>query len=98
MTMIASTSRSGNRREIKPSSTFMQEGCVYQMGKPPFRLDVMMSMPGVTFQTVWANREAVDVEGLAIPFISKADLITAKEASGLDQDLMDAKRLRKADD
>ncbi|MHC4539929.1 MAG: DUF6036 family nucleotidyltransferase [Planctomycetota bacterium] len=77
---------------------FTQEGYFYQMGNPPFRLDVMMSIPGVTFETAWANREQVDVEGLVIPFISKADLIKTKEASGRDQDLIDAKRLRKACD
>jgi len=76
---------------------FSQEGYFYQMGNPPFRLDVMMSIPGVAFETAWANREKVQVEGLAVPFISKADLIKAKEASGRDQDLIDAKKLRKTD-
>jgi hypothetical protein len=58
----------------------------------------MMSIPGVTFETAWSNREKVQVEGLAIPFISKADLIKAKEAGGRPQDLIDAKELRKASD
>jgi len=75
---------------------FTQEGYFYQMGNPPFRLDVMMSIPGVTFETAWANREKVQLEGLGIPFISKADLIKAKEAGGRPQDLIDAKELRKA--
>ena len=77
---------------------FTQEGYFYQMGNPPFRLDVMMSIPGVTFETAWANREKVQLEGLVIPFISKADLIEAKEAGGRPQDLIDAKELRKASD
>jgi len=77
---------------------FTQEGYFYQMGNPPFRLDVMMSIPGVTFETAWAKREKVQVEGLVIPFISKADLIKSKEASGRPQDLIDAKELRKAGD
>ncbi len=75
---------------------FSQEGYFYQMGISPFRLDVMMSIAGVAFETAWANREKVQVEGLAVPFISKADLIKAKEASARDQDLIDAKKLRKA--
>jgi len=74
---------------------FTQEGYFYQMGNPPFRLDVMMSIPGVTFESAWANRENVQLEGLVIPFISKTDLIKAKEASGRPQDLIDAKELRK---
>ena len=83
-------------KDLAPAD-FAQEGYFYQMGNPPFRLDVMMSIPGVTFEAAWANREKVQLEGLIIPFISKADLIKAKEASGRDQDLIDAKELRKTD-
>jgi hypothetical protein len=80
---------------LKPAD-FTQEGYFYQMGNPPLRLDVMMSIPGVSFETAWVNREKVQVEGLVVPFIAKADLIKAKEASGREQDLIDAKELRKA--
>lgn len=37
------------------------------------------------------------LEELAIPFISRADLIKAKEASGRAQDLIDAENLRKTE-
>ena len=77
---------------------FTQEGYFYQMGNPPFRLDVMMSIPGVAFETAWANRQNVQVEDLIVPFISKADLIKAKEAGGRPQDLTDAKELRRTGD
>ena len=83
-------------KDLSPAD-FAKEGYFYQMGNPPFRLDVMMSIPGVTFEVAWENREKVQMEGLIIPFISKADLIKAKEASGRDQDLIDAKELRKTD-
>jgi hypothetical protein len=76
---------------------FTHEGYFYQMGNPPFRLDVMMSIPGVTFENAWANREKVQVEDLVVPFISKVDLIKSKEASGRPKDLIDAEELRKAD-
>lgn len=81
-------------KDLTPSD-FTQEGYFYQMGNPPLRLDVMMSIPGVTFETAWMNREKVQVEELVVPFIAKTDLIKAKEASGREQDLMDAKKLRK---
>jgi hypothetical protein len=83
-------------KDLTPSD-FMQEGYFYQMGNLPFRLDIMMSLPGVTFETAWANREKTGVEGLVIPFISKADLIRTKEASGRDQDVIDVKKLKRAD-
>ena len=82
-------------RDLAPVD-FMQGGYFYQMGNPPFRLDVMMSIPGLAFETAWANREEVQVEGSVIPFISKTDLIRAKEAGGRDQDLIDAKKLRRS--
>ena len=82
-------------KDLAPAD-FRQEGYFYQMGTPPFRLDVMMSVPGVMFDAAWANREETQVEGLVIPFISKADLIKTKEASGRDQDRIDVKKLRKA--
>jgi hypothetical protein len=84
-------------KDLTPGD-FREEGYFYQMGNPPLRLDVMMSLPGVTFETAWAKREKVYVEGLVIPFISKADLIRTKEASGRDQDMIDVKKLRKAGD
>jgi len=83
-------------KDLTPAD-FAQEGYFYQMGNPPFRLDIMMSIPGVIFEAAWKNRETVEVEGLVIPFISKSDLIKAKEASGRDQDLIDAKTLQDAD-
>jgi len=84
-------------KDLTPAD-FTQEGCFYQMGNPPFRVDIMMSIPGVTFEAAWASRENVQLEGLVIPFISKADLIRAKEASGRDQDLLDVRKLRRAGD
>jgi hypothetical protein len=76
---------------------FSEEGYFYQMGKAPFRLDIMMSIPGVTFKKAWKNRETVILEGLAISFISRDDLIRAKEVSGRPQDIIDAENLKKAE-
>jgi hypothetical protein len=75
---------------------FTAKGYFYQMGSPPFRLDIMMSIPGVEFESAWENREKVQLGEFVIPFISKADLIEGKEASGRPQDLIDAEKLRKA--
>jgi hypothetical protein len=82
-------------KDLTPAD-FTHPGYFYQMGSPPFRLDIMMSIPGVSFEPAWANREEAQVEGLIIPFISKADLIETKKASGRDQDRLDVKKLRRA--
>ena len=69
---------------------FAEEGYFYQMGVPPVRVDILMGIPGIDFESAWANRVEVDFDGLSVSFISKEDLITAKRASGRPQDLSDA--------
>ncbi|MBN1545503.1 MAG: hypothetical protein JW902_02470 [Syntrophaceae bacterium] len=76
---------------------FAKEGYFYQMGRPPFRLDIMMSIPGVEFKSAWNRRNEVELEGLVISFISKADLISSKKAGGRPQDLLDLQNLEKAE-
>ncbi|MBI3736656.1 nucleotidyltransferase [Candidatus Sumerlaeota bacterium] len=75
---------------------FARPGHFYQLGMPPLRVDIMMSLPGVEFESCWGRRETVAVEGVSIPFISRADLIRAKKASGRAQDLIDVENLEKA--
>jgi hypothetical protein len=76
---------------------FTRKDYFYQMGKPPLRVDIMMSIPGVEFEEAWENRELLQLNDLEIPFISRSDLIRAKEASGRPQDKIDIKRLEKAE-
>ena len=76
---------------------FTQKEYFYQMGRPPLRVDIMMSIPGVEFERAWQNREVVELEGLEIPFISRSDLILAKKASGSPQDKIDLQKLKEAE-
>ncbi|MFZ4656464.1 MAG: DUF6036 family nucleotidyltransferase [Caldilineaceae bacterium] len=72
---------------------FSEEGYFYQMGVPPVRVDILMGIPGGNFEESWQKRIEVDFDDLKVSFISKADLITVKRASGRPQDLIDAKNL-----
>jgi hypothetical protein len=65
------------------------------MGRPPLRVDIMMSIPGIEFDEAWKNREVVLLDDLEILFISRSDLILSKEASGRLQDKIDVKKLKK---
>jgi len=69
----------------------------YQMGVAPFRLDIMMSVPGIEFESAWKNRVEVKIADNSIPFISKDDLIISKKASGRQQDLIDVMNLEKSE-
>ena len=75
---------------------FSQEGYFYQMGRPPMRVDIMMSIPGVKFDDAWSQHERLTIDGIEINFISKEDLIASKKASGRSQDLIDVENLEKA--
>ena len=77
---------------------FAKEGYFYQMGVPPVRVDILMGIPGITFETAWNKKVAVDFDGLLVNFISREDLISAKRASGRPQDLLDADALQKRAD
>mgnify|MGYP000389073544 CR=1 FL=1 len=68
---------------------FAEEGYFYQMGIPPMRVDILMGIPGVDFEDAWTRRVSVNFAKLTVSFISKADLIAAKKASGRPQDLID---------
>ena len=77
---------------------FAQKGYFYQMGRPPLRIDIMMSIPGIEFDEAWKNREVVQIDDFKILFISRSDLIQAKEVSGRPQDTIDVEKLKKAEE
>ena len=79
------------------SDDFTQKGYFYQMGRPPIRVDIMMSIPGIEFEEAWEKREVVKLDDLKILFISRSDLIRAKEASARPQDKIDIDKLKKAE-
>lgn len=72
---------------------FAEEGYFYQMGVPPVRVDVLMSVTGLTFEQAWGRRVDVPFDDLKVTFIAKEDLIIIKRASGRPQDLIDADSL-----
>ena len=79
------------------SDDFTHKGYFYQMGRSPLRIDIMMSISGIEFDKAWGNREVVELDDLKIYFISRSDLIQAKEASARPQDKIDADKLKKAE-
>ena len=78
--------------DLKPSD-FSQEGSFYQMGKPPVRVDILMSIAGMNFAQAWENRQIVDFFGVQANFISLDDLIQSKKLAGRPQDIADMENL-----
>ena len=78
------------------ANDFAHEGYFYQMGIAPVRVDILMSVPGLSFDEAWQQHEIVDFDGVMLPFISKCHLILSKRASGRPQDLIDADALEQS--
>lgn len=67
---------------------------VFQMGRPPRRIDLLTSISGVSFEEAWRNQILVEVDGIEIPCIGRADLTRNKTSTGRDKDLLDVESLR----
>jgi len=73
------------------------DGSTFQIGQPPARIDILQHIDGVTFDEAWENRiEGLLEGGIQAAVISRSDLIRNKLATGREQDILDAKKLRSA--
>ena len=61
----------------------------FQMGRPPVRIDILMSIDGVEFADAWPNRIEGNFDGVPANFIGKNELIANKTASARPQDIID---------
>ena len=71
-------------------------GTVFQIGVPPFRIDVLTAIDGVDFAEAWASRFSTDYAGQKTPVLSVRHLIKNKRAVGRPQDLADLDWLEKS--
>jgi len=65
------------------------QGKVFMIGAPPFRIDVLTRISGVSFANAWRNRKRIKLDVGTVPFISRELLIRNKRASGRPKDLAD---------
>lgn len=83
--------------ELSPAD-FM-DGTTFQIGQPPARIDILQHIDGISFDEAWGNRiEGLIDDEIQAAVISRSDLIRNKLASGREQDILDAKKLRSAKD
>jgi hypothetical protein len=71
----------------------LRPGTVFQMGVPPYRIDLNTELTGITFAEAWEGHGVAEVEGLEIPVISRQALIRNKRATGRPKDLLDLELL-----
>lgn len=77
---------------------FAQTGLQFAVGMPPTQLDFLTTIPGLDFAACWPSRNIVEIEGIPVPYLSKADLIISKKTSGRAQDLADLEELQRTSD
>jgi predicted nucleotidyltransferase len=74
---------------------FLVPNKIIRMGVPPLRIELLTSISGVEFDSCYAERESIDIEGEQVPVISLGRLRENKAASGRPKDLADLESLPK---
>jgi hypothetical protein len=72
---------------------FCVEDRVVQLGVAPVRIDLITSIPGVSWERAWANKVAVQYGEVPTFVITRADLVTSKRVLGRKVDLADLEAL-----
>jgi hypothetical protein len=63
------------------------------VGRPPTRVDLLLSLPALDFEDAWGRKLTLELSGVPVSVVGKADLIRNKQAVGRPQDLRDVKAL-----
>jgi len=76
-----------------PLERVLSKTLLLRMGVAPNMIEVMTDISGVEFESCYARRQVVEVDGLRIPIMHLQDLLTNKAASGRPKDLADIDNL-----
>ena len=68
---------------------FAEYDGVLQLGVPPFRIDILTRVAGISFDEAVASGDAIVVDGRSVPIIGRDALLRNKQAAGRPQDLAD---------
>ncbi|MPM87690.1 hypothetical protein SDC9_134790 [bioreactor metagenome] len=78
---------------------FLTPGMVIQLGVEPFRVDLLTSIEGVTWEEADQNKIiVVSDSGVSLPVIGKNELIRNKLSTGREKDLLDVKKIRELEE
>jgi hypothetical protein len=73
---------------------FLVPDQVVQLGYPPNRIDILVSISGVDFSECYDSRVAILLDGVDVSFIDLEHLKVNKKAAGRFQDLADLEHLQ----
>lgn len=66
---------------------------VFQVGVPPYRIDVLTAIDGVTFEEAWRGRVPAELGGARVWVLGRTEFLRNKRAVGRPQDVADAELL-----
>ena len=72
---------------------FTLEKSIVRMGIPPFKIEIITFIDGVTFDDCFKRKNLVEIDGCLVNLISLPDLKTNKRASGRPKDINDLENL-----
>ncbi len=87
-------SRFGAPLEDVSEADFMNPSVIFQVGVEPNRVDIIMSVLGLSFDSAWRRRVRGTYDGMPIPVLSKADLVKNKAALNRPRDQLDVLALK----
>ena len=72
---------------------FAENDQVIQLGRAPYRIDLLTSLTGVNNDDAFVGKIAAEIDGIRVFFLSKEHLIQNKRAVARPQDLADLAEL-----
>lgn len=72
---------------------FANKKMIYQIGVAPVRIDILMGISGIKFESAWQNRKRTFYGGIAINVLGIKELIFSKKKAGREHDILDIKKL-----
>jgi hypothetical protein len=74
--------------EVKVEN-FLSDDRMSQFGIEPLRIDILVHIKGIDFDTAYQRRTIIHYSGIDIPFISLPDLLINKKSTARGKDLID---------
>lgn len=94
--LMAAMREFGAPEKCIDEAALMDPDAMTYFGQEPFRIDLLNSISGVTFDEVWANVFEITTDGERIRVIGRDELVANKRASGRKKDKQDVKQLTKS--
>lgn len=79
--------------EVIDEDALMTPEIVMQFGQPPYRIDLLNAIDGVTFEEVWAGAMTITLQGQLLRVIGVKELRANKSATGRRKDAEDVRKL-----